>query len=416
VRLAIVGAGVSGLVTAYLVSRAHDVVLFERNNYFGGHSHTIRHSTPEGEIALDTGFIVYNQPAYPRFSRLLAELRVPTQPSEMSFSVTCHACQLAYSSRGLAGMLARPRGMLRPQGLQLAIDVLRFYRRAPRDATRKDIRTLTLSQYLKQRRFSDEFRRHFIVPLAASVWSMPPEEVAAFPAAYLLRFLLNHGLIGDDPSRWQWRTVTGGSKAYVQAILSHLRERARGTRVCRIQRGESGVTVWTAGGASESFDAVVLACHADEALSLLTDADCLEAAALSRLTSTSNRVVLHTDETLLPAQPAARASWNYVTQDCRSRDGLSLTYLLNRLQSIDAPRQYCVSVNPTSPIARDAVIDEMTYAHPRYTFETLAAQRQLLEINGRNGTYFAGAYLGYGFHEDGVESAYRVAALLGVEA
>ena len=414
-KIAVVGAGVSGLVTAYLLSKpgsGHEITLFERNPYFGGHSHTISHPTPNGEIGLDTGFLVYNEPAYPRFSALLAELGVTTQASDMSFSVTCRACDLAYSSRGIGGLLAHPRGMLRPARARLGIDILRFYRSAPRDAEDETLSHLTLHDYLRHRHFSDEFRRHFLVPLAAAVWSMPPAEIDAFPAQYMLRFLLNHGLIGGNPARWRWRTVTDGSHSYVKTILDRLGGHTTPEALTAVTRTAEGTAVTTANRKQE-FDAVVLACHADEALALLTDPTSEEQAALEQLTFSSNRVVLHTDETLLPAQPGARASWNYVTDDCRADSGLALTYHLNRLQSIASPPDYCVSVNPNAAIAPHAIIEEMTYTHPRYSFETIEAQQAILALNGERRTYFVGAWLGYGFHEDGVESAYRVASLLG---
>ncbi len=414
-RIAVIGAGVSGLVSAYLLSRTHDVMLYERNDYFGGHSHTVTHETAAGPVHLDTGFIVYNEPAYPRFSRLLSELGVATQDSDMSFSVSCQACNLAYSSRGIAGMLAEPLGMLRPRNLRLGLDVARFYRDAPRSMNDDAVASMTLSQYLASRGFSDEFRRHFIVPLAAAVWSMPPSEVDGFPARYMLRFLYNHGLVGGDKSRWRWRTVTGGSRAYVEAIVAHLGARARQEPVAGVTRGAEGVTVRTTAG-EEAYDAAIMACHADEALVILNDADSEEQSALTMFGYTQNHVVLHTDESLLPRREAARASWNYMTHDCRGEAGLSLTYHLNRLQAIDSPVQYCVSVNPTTTIPGTAVIQEMTYTHPRYGFQTLEGQERVQTLQGHRNTYFAGAHLGYGFHEDGVESAYQVAAMLGVES
>ena len=410
-----IGAGVSGLVSAYLLSKAHDVVLYERNEYFGGHSHTVTHETVRGPVHLDTGFIVFNEPAYPRFSRLLSELDVATQPSDMSFSVSCSACGLAYSSRGFAGMLAEPKGMLKPRNLRLGVDIVRFYRDAPRSMDSEEIASMTLAQYLQRRGFSDEFRRHFIVPLAAAVWSMPPSEVDAFPARYMLRFLYNHGLVGGDKARWRWRTVTGGSRAYVEAILARLGDRARAEAVIEVRRSDDGVSVRTAGGVAE-YDAAIMACHADEARVILGDADGEEQSALAMFEYTQNRIVLHTDDSLLPRREPARASWNYMTHDCRGEDELALTYHLNRLQAIDSPVQYCVSVNPTARIAPEAILAEMTYTHPRYGFGTLQGQERIEALQGHRSIYYAGAHLGHGFHEDGVASAYRVADLLAVEA
>jgi predicted NAD/FAD-binding protein len=251
------------------------------------------------------------------------------------------------------------------------------------------------------------------VPLAAAVWSSAPGEIQSFPAAYLLRFLTNHGLIGGGDGRWRWRTVTGGSRAYVRAIVGRLPSAFAKTPVERITRDATGVVLEIDGGRRrERFDAAVLACHADEALAMLADPDEPEREALGYFAYTRNRVVLHTDPSLLPERRSARASWNYLTEDCRRDEGLALTYHLNRLQSIESATDYCVSVNPRLPIASATRIDEFTYDHPRYTFRTLEGQRKVQEINGRKRTFFAGAHLGYGFHEDGVESACRVAALV----
>ncbi len=412
-KVAIVGAGVSGLVTAYLLSKNHDVTIFERNAYFGGHSNTVATTGPGGEVQLDTGFLVYNEPAYPQFSALLAELGVATQPSDMSFSVTCEACDLQYSSRGIAGFLSRPKSLLSPAGFRLGRDIVRFYRDAPRAIESAELEGLTLDDYLRLRGYSVEFKRHFIVPLAAAVWSSPPDEIDAFPAAYMLRFLYNHGLVGGGSERWRWRTVSGGSRAYVSAITDRLPNALAKTPVERVIRGASGIELTVDEGRRiERCDAVVLACHADEALALLGDADDRERDALSGFSYTHNRIVLHTDGSLLPNKDAARASWNYVTDDCRRPAAdLALTYHLNRLQSVWDGTDYCVSVNPRRPIDPGTIIGEFNYDHPRYTFGTLEGQRNVQQINGHRRTFFAGAHLGHGFHEDGVASAYRVAAL-----
>jgi len=413
-RIAVVGGGVSGLVSAYLLSKAHDVSLFERNRYIGGHSNTVAVHGPSGDVHLDTGFLVYNEPAYPRFSGLLSELGVPTQPSDMSFSVSCQSCNLQYSSRGLRGFLANPPGMLRPERARLAAGIIRFYRDAPRSMNSGEVSNLTVGEYLRLRRFSAEFKNHFLVPLAAAVWSAPPHQIESFPAAYMLRFLYNHGLIGGGEGRWRWRTVAGGSRVYVKAITGRLPDTRAATPVLAIERHVDGIGIVLDGGRRERFDSVVIACHADEALALLTDASPQERAALGLFAYTRNRVILHTDATLLPPRQAARASWNYQTRDCHEPQGnVALTYHLNRLQSVWDGCDYCVSVNPELPIAADSIISEFSYDHPQYTFQTLEGQRKVQELNGSRRTFFAGAHLGSGFHEDGVASAYNVAALVG---
>jgi predicted NAD/FAD-binding protein len=414
VKVAVVGGGVSGLVAAYLLSSVHDVKLFERNSYFGGHSNTVTVSERGEDVHLDTGFLVYNEPAYPLFSRLLAQLGVTSRPSDMSFSVSCRACSFEFSSRGLRGFLARPVAMLQPSRVRLALDIARFYREAPRILDDAGLRTLTLEEHLRLHRYGDEFRRHFILPLAAAVWSTPPGRIGEFPASHMLRFLYNHGLIGGGEGRWRWRTVAGGSRVYVAALIDRIGAALKESKVNRVRRSEDCVSL-EYGGAVEAFDAVVLACHADEALELLEDASAEERDALACFTYTRNRIVLHTDAALLPSRRAARASWNYLTSDCRAEGAdLALTYHLNRLQSIAGGTDYCVSVNADLPIKPEATIEELYYDHPSYTFDTFAGQERVGLIQGARRTFYAGAHLGFGFHEDGVASAYRVASMLGV--
>ena len=256
-KIAVVGGGVSGLVSAYLLSKAdHEVELFERDAHFGGHAHTVSVPGSQGDVHLDTGFVVYNEPAYPRFSRLLHELGVASQASDMSFSVSCHACGIEYSSRGLAGWLARPSTMLRPARLRFLWDLRRFYRDASNDTEDAALDNVTLLDYLRRRGYGDELRRHFIVPLAAAVWSMSPGAVDSFPARYLLRFLYNHGLVGSGSDNWRWRTVSGGSRSYVNAITSRLRATRSCTPVQTVQRHLDGVSLGLADGALHDYDAV----------------------------------------------------------------------------------------------------------------------------------------------------------------
>jgi predicted NAD/FAD-binding protein len=416
VRIAIVGAGISGLTAAYLLSRAHEVELFERNDYAGGHTNTVTLETPSGELGLDTGFIVYNETTYPGFTRLLAGLGVATQPSEMSLAVSCRPCDLEYSSRGARGMLAQPINLARPRRWRFAWDIYRFFRTAGAAMTSENLGDATLSDFISRERYGSEFRRHFVVPLVAAVWSTPPHEADAFPAQHFLRFIHNHGLIGRTRGL-RWRTVSGGSQTYVKRLLAAFPGRTRlSAPVTAVRRGAADVQVMVAGGEWRTFDKVVLACHADEALALLVDPGDEERSALAAFTYTPNRIVLHTDATVLPKRKAARASWNYTTADCR-RPGapLALTYHLNRLQAIGPGVDYCVSVNPRLPICPESVIRELSYDHPRFTFETIAAQKRIEALNGERHTYFAGAHLGYGFHEDGFQSAVRVARHLGVE-
>jgi predicted NAD/FAD-binding protein len=412
-RIAVVGAGISGLASAYFLARQHKVKLFERNDYFGGHSNTVSTNGPDGELHLDTGFVVYNEGAYPRFSRLLKELNVHTQQSDMSFSVTCRVCDLEYSSRGVSGLLASGTRVLRPRNARFLFDLWRFFH----DSNQVDegsLDRMTLPEYTAAHGFGTDFSRHFLVPLASAVWSTPPGGIEGFPAEFFIRFLRNHGLLGSD-DRWRWRTITGGSRVYVNAIVEHLGNGVFSeTPVREVRRCGDGARVCLGNGEQQDFDAVVLACHANEAADLIQDATPEEEEALACFTYTRNRVVLHADSSLLPSRPSVRASWNYVTEDCHAQAPLSVTYHLNRLQSLDSETDYCVTVNPPPGLHPELVLRELDYSHPTYTFRTLEGQRRLAAINGKDRIYYAGAHLGYGFHEDGVASAAQVATMLGV--
>ena len=413
-KIAVVGSGIAGLTAAYLLNRAHDVELFERNDYAGGHANTVTVEAGGRRVGLDTGFIVYNERTYPGFTHLLATLGVRTKAGEMSISVRCRACRMEYSSRGLGGMLADRGNVLRRRRWLLGLDILRFYRDTRRALDTGGHDGVTIDEFVRGRGYGGEFVRHFLLPLASAVWSTPTGEMGAFPVTYFLRFLSNHGIIGLQPA-FVWRTVDGGSKTYVRAMTDTFACRVRLSAPVRaVVRDGDGVALCLGSGEGRRFDKVVLACHADEALRLLGDASDDERRALGGFSYTANPAVLHTDASMLPRRPAARAAWNYVTDDCRRTGGaLGMTYDLNRLQALDEAETYCVSLNARG-VRPDTIIREMTYDHPRYTFETLAAQQAVERMNGARHTFFAGAHLGYGFHEDGFASGARVAAAFGI--
>lgn len=398
-RIAVVGSGISGLGAAYVLARAHDVEVFERADYAGGHTRTIRRA---GQ-ALDTGFLVHNERNYPLLGRLLDELGVATQPSEMSFSVSC-GCGLEYSGRRPFAQLRRSAD---PAFLALAWEIGRWLRIARRSLDRLDCERWPLRRLVDELGFSARFRRHFLVPLTAALWSTAPGRALDFPAAYAVRFFDNHGMLGLG-RRFAWRYVVGGSDTYVARLRERLPVRV-GLGVRSLTRHLDGVELVTDDGEARSFDRVVVAAHADQALALLADPSDEERRVLGAIAYAPNEVVLHTDASFLPRAPRARASWNYRVGD---EDRATVTYSLNRLQSLRSETEYCVTLNEVVP--EEHVLDRATLWHPQYTLDSLDAQRRLPALSGRRHTFYAGAYHGNGFHEDGLASGIRAAELLGV--
>ena len=409
-RVAVIGSGVSGLGAAYALARVHDVEVFEREPRAGGHANTIVLARPQGgELPLDTGFLVHNEDNYPHLTRLFRELGVRVQESEMSFSVSCRRCRLEYSG---VRLWSQPRALARPGVARLVAEIVRFLRSGERALQDRFARS-TLGEFVAAERYSRAFRDHYLIPFASALWSTAPAQTLAFPAQYAVRFFENHGLLGFR--RHRWRTVVGGSRTYVAAVTAPLAERLRlGAEVRAVTRDAHGVEVRTADDRVRRFDAVVIAAHAPQALDMLADADEREREVLGAFRTSLNRTVLHTDASLLPARPSARASWNYQVADCRAPSLLpTVTYYLNKLQDLREPEHYCVTLNRGTSIADEHVIRRFDYAHPLYTFEALSAQARLPELNGRRRTWFCGAYHGFGFHEDGLASGLRAAGELG---
>jgi predicted NAD/FAD-binding protein len=410
-KIAIVGAGISGLTVAHLLHREHEITVFEAGAYAGGHTNTVRVETPNETHDVDTGFIVFNDRNYPNFERLLARLAVAWQPSTMSFSVSDTTGDFEYCGASLNGLFAKRAHLLTPWFHRMIADLVRF-NRAARELLSGESDGLSLGQWLEQQAFSPAFIDRLIVPQASAVWSADPRQLSSFPARFLAEFFDNHGMLGLR-GRPHWRTVQGGSARYVQALIAPWRERLRlHTPVQRIERHDGHVLVVPRGREPERFEQVVIATHSDQTLALLADASNREHEVLRALPYKRNEAVLHTDARMLPRRRRAWASWNYHLLE-QPGDCATVTYHMNRLQSLRAERELCVTLNRTAAIDPEKVIRTIPYDHPVFTRAGVRAQRRRLEICGVQRTHYCGAYWGWGFHEDGVVSALAVAERFG---
>ena len=410
-RVGVIGSGISGLAAAHYLARQHRVTLFEAESRLGGHAHT--HDVVIGGrlLRVDTGFIVYNHRTYPRFVALLAELGVRGRKSDMSFGVRCRRCGLEYSSRGIGGLFAQRRRAMDPTHLRLLADIPRFNRDA-RALLARPAGNLTLGEFLDHGRYSRGFVRHFMLPMGAAIWSAPFAEMRRFPARSFLRFFANHGWLTLTGAP-QWWTVEGGSRTYVDAIARRLDGDIQLSRAVEaVRRGDAGVTVFS-GARAWRFDRIVIATHADQALRLLADPSEDERRLLGAFRYSRNRAVLHADRAALPGAAGAWAAWNSDLADCGDDTApVSLTYHMNRLQGVPGPDELCVTLNPARDPAR--VLLAMDYTHPILDGPALRAQPEIERKNGERQTFFAGAHLGNGFHEDGLRSAIAAAERIGV--
>jgi predicted NAD/FAD-binding protein len=411
--VAVIGAGISGLAAAYLLSRRYLVHLIERETRLGGHTHTVDLNTADGPLRLDTGFLVHNDRTYPNLVRLFRELGVATRDSDMSFSVSCRRTGLEYSSRGAAGFFAQRRNVINPAHLRLLSDIMRFNREASALLGQADDDAPTLSEFLEQRRFSDALTERYLLPMASAIWSASVDAIRSFPAATLVRFFDNHGLLslGAQPT---WKVVDGGSDTYIPFLIEPLQNRVHtGVSIRCVRRTADGVCLTFADRPALHVDEVVFACHGDQVLPLLADATDRERDAFAGFRTTTNDAWLHTDTSVLPRRPRARASWNYLLTSGAGAAPM-VTYDLNRLQGLTTTDRYCVTLNPRVPLDDRRVLRRLVYRHPLYTRDAIRSQRRWTEVSGVAHTHYCGAYWGYGFHEDGLQSAIRVARTLGV--
>ena len=409
-RIAIIGTGISGMTAAYLLHGAHDVTVFEADDYIGGHTHTVDVAAEGTTYSVDTGFIVFNERTYPNFLRLLRKLGVSWQNSNMSFSVRCERTQLEYSPSSLDRLFAQRGNLIRPAFWRMVWEIFAFRRHLSDTAGLPE--TVTLGEHLRQKGYSRMFREYFIVPMGAAIWSAEPCRFENMPACMFARFFANHGFLNvhDQP---QWLVVQGGSRQYAEALTAPFHERIRlNCPVRSVRRFPDGVEVEVPGVPTERFDHVIVATHSDQALRLLADPTEDERQILGAIPYQDNQVVLHTDSAILPRRRKVWASWNYRIPPT-PQDTVVVTYDMNILQSLDADREFCVTLNPSGDIDAKKVLRRMVYSHPVYTPRAMAAQRRHGQISGVNRTHYCGAYWGNGFHEDGVNSALAVCRYFG---
>jgi predicted NAD/FAD-binding protein len=409
-KVAIIGAGISGLTCAHLLDKKYQVTLFEKNDYLGGHAHTVIAEYQKKQYDLDTGFLVYNEPGYPGFTALLKKLGVQTIASDMSFSVSNHTSDFEYNGHSVWSLFAQKRNFLNPHFYGMLRDILKFNRLVK--ALIQTQTTLTLKTFIAQEKFGHYFTEYYLRPMLSAIWSMNPNEVLDFPLLFLGKFFDNHGLLNVS-NRPQWRTVAGGSKNYVTAIMKHFSGNVILKAVTKISRLGQGYEILDHSGQMHLFDAVIIATHSDEALGLYPRMPIVLREALQQIPYQSNEVILHTDETLMPKRKAAWASWNYLLSEQNNRS--TLTYYINRLQSIDAPCSFLVTLNQSQQIDPGKILQRFDYAHPVFNQKTLNAQQIIQQHNGNDQFYLCGAYLGNGFHEDGLQSALRVCQQLGMD-
>ncbi len=405
-NIAVIGSGISGLSAAWLLSKRHRVSLFESDDRLGGHSHTV----DIGGLPVDTGFIVFNDSTYPNLTALLQHIGIPSQRSDMSFAVSLDDGRLEYSGTGILGLFAQGRNAVSPRFWRMLTDLVRFYRAAPRNVAALGM--MTLDEYLDAAGYGDGFRNDHLYPMAAAIWSTPAANIGAYPAASFIRFCETHGLLKLS-GRPVWRTIAGGSKAYVRVLAAGISDVRSSSPVTSITRAADGVELLTRDGQRHRFDQVVIATHADQALAMLAQPSREERRLLGAFNYIDNEAVLHSDPQLMPRRRRIWSSWNYMTRDDGDARKLAVTYWMNRLQSIDSERPLFVTLNPHRDIAPETIFRTMRYTHPRFDARAMQAQAELWSLQGKGNTWFCGAYFGAGFHEDGLQAGLAVAEAMG---
>jgi predicted NAD/FAD-binding protein len=411
-KIAVIGTGIAGMASAWLLDQRHDVILYEKNSRIGGHTNTVNVPSERGDIPIDTGFIVFNDRNYPNLTALFRHLGVEVKDSEMSFAASLRDGQFEYAGTDLNGLLGQRLNALNPKFWKMVADILRFNREAPAFLQRDATNEISLGEYLRSQKFGTGFIEDHILPMGAAIWSTTAAEMEAYPAAAFIRFFESHGLltINDRP---QWQTVDGGSRQYVRLLTAPYRDRIRYDGIKSVRRLPHGVRIETESGASEIFDAVVIATHANEALEILADPDPLETGILGPWSYTRNRAVLHSDDSLMPRRRRVWSSWNFIDSSGSEGNRLCVTYWMNRLQGIPGDRQYFVTLNPVREPDSGSVIYETEYTHPFFDKAALQSQNRLWSLQGRRRTWFCGSYFGHGFHEDALQAGLAVAEQLG---
>ena len=414
-KIAIIGSGISGLTSAYLLHKKHDITLFESNDYIGGHTNTIKvNDENNNELNVDTGFIVYNNDTYPNFVKILNKLKVETQPSTMSFSLSCERSGMEYGTGNLKALFGNKSNIISFQFYKLLFGIFTYFKKAKTFLKHNNDFSYTVLDFIKSAKINNYTYEKFILPMASAIWSTNFDEIEQMPAKYLFEFYKNHDLLSINPSK-KWRVIKGGSKQYVSKLIKPFDDRIRiNSKVHSIKRAKNTIYLKTDHNEKEEFNAVILACHSDQALKILEDSTNQEKEILANIPYQLNQAILHTDTSVLPKNKKMWSSWNsYIPKEQNSN--VSLTYNMNILQSIKSKNTFCVSINMENNINPSKIIKKINYSHPTFNKKSVFAQSQKNKISGIKNTYFAGAYWRYGFHEDGVLSALDVCKNFGVE-